>query len=136
MGVFARFRRKSKDTEEASTTEAAVGTLTAEKPEAAGDSPAAESGTTEKADETGKEDAKVEAAAVEEKAEAAAEGEAEAVTKAEGKAEAETDAKAEDEAEDSAESTEEAAAENVDIPKQQSAEKAADNDEADEGARK
>ncbi|MFE6160355.1 hypothetical protein ACFQ7F_15745 [Streptomyces sp. NPDC056486] len=109
MGVFARFRRKSKDTEEASTTEASADTLTAE-PEAAGESPEPESG---------KEEAKAEAAAEDE-------------TKADTEADAETEGKTEDEAE----STEEAAAENVDIPKQQSAEKAADNDEADEGARK
>ncbi|MCF3120680.1 hypothetical protein IPZ68_13350 [Streptomyces arenae] len=40
MGVFARFRRKIKDSEEASTTEAAAATLTAE-PEEAKDSPEA-----------------------------------------------------------------------------------------------
>ncbi|MGW5867962.1 hypothetical protein ACWFRJ_38110 [Streptomyces sp. NPDC055239] len=112
MGVFARFRRKSKDTEEASTTEAAADTLTAE-PEAAGESPEPE---------TGKEEAKAEAAAEDE-------------TKADTKADAETEGKTEDEAENT-EEAEEAAAENVDIPKQQSAEKAADNEEADEGARK
>ncbi|MEV8315689.1 hypothetical protein AB0Q95_16120 [Streptomyces sp. NPDC059900] len=115
MGVFARFRRKSKDTEEASTADAAAGTLTAE-PEAAGESPEAE---------TGKEEGKAEAAAGDE-------------TKAGTKADAETEAGAEaaGKTEDEAEGSEEAAAENVDIPKQQSAEKAADNDEADEGARK
>ncbi|MGW6055867.1 hypothetical protein [Streptomyces sp. NPDC055189] len=111
MGVFARFRRKSKDTEEASTTEAAAGTLTAE-PEADGEAPEPE---------TGKEEAKVEAAAEDE-------------TKADAKADG--DAETEGKTEDKTESSEEAAAENVDIPKQQSAEKAADNDEADEGARK
>ncbi|MFG2502030.1 hypothetical protein ACGFSB_27930 [Streptomyces sp. NPDC048441] len=114
MGVFARFRRKSKDTEEASTTEAAVGTPTAE-PEAAEESPDAE---------TGKEEAKAESI----------EDDTEAEAKTDAKADAEVDDKAD--TKDKAESTEAAAAENVEIPKQQSAEKAADNDEADEGARK
>lgn len=120
MGVFARFRRKSKDTAEASTTEAAADTLTAE-PEAAGESIESETG------KTGKEEAKAEAAA-----EDAAKGDTEAGTEAETDAEAGATA----ETEDKPENAEAAAAENVDIPKQQSAEKAADNDEADEGARK
>ncbi|MEU6672571.1 hypothetical protein [Streptomyces sp. NPDC046925] len=120
MGVFARFRRKSKDAEEASTADAAAGTLTAE-PEAAGETPESESG---------KEEGKTEAAAGDETEAEAEAGKADAGTGAE--ADAETAGKTEDEAKGS----DEAAAENVDIPKQQSAEKAADNDEADEGARK
>ncbi|MEU6768313.1 hypothetical protein ABZ916_38130 [Streptomyces sp. NPDC046853] len=119
MGVFARFRRKSKDAEEASTADAAAGTLTAE-PEAAGETPESESG---------KEEGKTEAAAGDET-------EAEAGTKADAGTGAEADAETAGKTEDEAKSSEEAAAENVDIPKQQSAEKAADNDEADEGARK
>ncbi|MFI6088918.1 hypothetical protein [Streptomyces sp. NPDC051218] len=129
MGVFARFRRKSKDTEKASTAEAASGTLTAE-PEAAGESPEPE---------TGKDDAKAEAAA-DEAPTAATEAEKQAEKEAGGKADAEAEKQAEAEpetvTEDTSDDTEAAAADNVDIPKQQSAEKAADNDEADEGARK
>ncbi|MFP3987499.1 hypothetical protein U9R90_08330 [Streptomyces sp. E11-3] len=88
MGVFSRFRRKSKDTEEASTAEAQAATLTVE--------PAAEA-----AEE-----------AVEASAEAAADGDDVP----------DTDADA-------------ASAEGVEIPKQQSADEAADN-EAGEAARK
>ncbi|MFE5028518.1 hypothetical protein ACFRAO_35765 [Streptomyces sp. NPDC056656] len=95
MGVFARFRRKSKDAEEASTTEAQADTLTA-GPEAEDSS----SGTSEAADTSAATDA--------------------------AKPEASTEA---------ADSPEPAAAEPVEIPKQQSAEQAADS-EAGEGARK
>lgn len=129
MGVFARFRRKSKDAEEASTTEAAAGTLTAE-PEAAEKSSDAE---------TGKEEAKAEATAEDEpKAETEVKTKAEkkAEKKAETKAETKAEADVETETEAKPDDTDAAGADNVDIPKQQSAEKAADNDEADEGARK
>jgi hypothetical protein len=95
MGVFAMFRRKSKGTEEASTTEAQAATLTAE-PEAEDSSPE----TSEAADTSA----------------AAEAAEPEASTEA-------------------ADTPEAAAAEPVEIPKQQSAEQAADS-EAGEGARK
>jgi hypothetical protein len=87
MGVFSRFRRKSKTAAEASTEEATASTLTADSP-------------------------------IECSSEAEASKDAAEVTEAA-----------------DAEVSETAAAEGVEIPKQQSAEEAADN-EAGEGARK
>ncbi|MFC9460983.1 hypothetical protein ACFRAI_45295 [Streptomyces sp. NPDC056637] len=94
MGVFARFRRKSKDTEAASTAEAQAATLTAE-PEAEGSSPET-SGTSETADTS-----------------------------------AAADTTAPEESTEAAGTPEPAAAEPVEIPKQQSAEEAADNGAGD-----
>ncbi|MFK4070982.1 hypothetical protein [Streptomyces sp. NPDC029674] len=105
MGVFARFRRKAKDSGEASTTEAAADTLTAE-PEAAEGSPEAGADAKPVAEADRTEEA--------------------------GKADKDTEGAAEDKSDGTAEAAD---SDGVDIPKQQSAEKAADN-EAGEGARK
>ncbi|MYT74194.1 hypothetical protein K377_01738 [Streptomyces sp. PsTaAH-137] len=105
MGVFDMFRRKAKDTEATSTAEGGAATLTAE-PEAEG-VPDAES--------------------VPEAAEAASDASEEPRTAEAGAADAEEAAEAG--------GTAEAGAAAVEIPKQQSAQQAADN-EAGEGARK
>ncbi|MFE1840640.1 hypothetical protein [Streptomyces sviceus] len=122
MGVFARLLRRSKATEEASTAETQADILTAE--------PTAE----EAAEAKGSTDA-----------EAEVDTEAGAGTGTEVESEGEGDARVEVEVTETAtaegtdgstatEAVEDAAAEGVEIPKQQSAEATADH-EADEGAR-
>jgi hypothetical protein len=100
MGVFARFRRKAKDSEETTTEAAAAASVTAEP----------------------------------EKTEGTAEG-SPGSTDSKPVAEAGTDKESAAEDKPAEGGGEAAAAEGVDIPKQQSAEKAADT-EAGEGARK
>ncbi|MEV7195601.1 hypothetical protein AB0N81_27895 [Streptomyces sp. NPDC093510] len=77
MGVFARFRRKAKDGEEASTTEAAADTLTAE-PEAAEGSPEADTDS-KPAAEAAADNAVAEGAAEDKSAEAAEAADADGV---------------------------------------------------------
>ncbi|MFF0096805.1 hypothetical protein ACFYSF_43795 [Streptomyces canus] len=112
MGVFARLLRRSKATEEASTAETQADIRTAEStPEEAGEAKAATDVTARTEAETG--------------------------PQAEGRTEAEVAETAGAEDADGATATEAAeddAAENVEIPKQQSADEAADR-EAGEGAR-